>query len=136
MIKLPEDINLAIRAEGERAYPDECCGVILGKLGDEEREVTAILPIDNEREAEERHHRFVIGPDDFMKAERDARKLGLDVTGFYHSHPDWFSRPSDYDREHALPFYSYVIVSVEKGKAAELTSWKLTPDRARFVQEL
>ncbi|GHS89924.1 hypothetical protein AGMMS49957_14260 [Synergistales bacterium] len=140
MITLPEEINLAIRAEGERTYPNECCGFIFGKSEergeDTYRSATEILPIDNAREAEERHHRFVIGPDDFMAAEREARKKGLDVLGFYHSHPNWFSRPSDYDREHALPFYSYVILSVERGRAAELTSWELTSDRELFVQEL
>jgi proteasome lid subunit RPN8/RPN11 len=71
-----------------------------------------------------------------MKAELAARKRGWEVLGFYHSHPDHPARPSDYDREYALPFYSYVIVAVERGKAAELTSWELAADRGQFNVEV
>jgi proteasome lid subunit RPN8/RPN11 len=137
MISLPEEIKTAISVEGERAYPNECCGLLLGRLeGTDERIVLEIQAADNSREAEEQYHRFVIEPEDFMRAELSARKRGLDVLGFYHSHPDHPARPSDYDREHAIPFYSYVIVSVEGGTAKELTSWELKADRSQFVQEL
>jgi proteasome lid subunit RPN8/RPN11 len=137
MITLSIETELAIRKEGERAYPNECCGVLLGKC--EERSgrmmaVTKILPIENAWEAEEQHHRFVIEPEDFMRAEKEARGQGLDMLGFYHSHPDSPARPSDYDRDHALPFYAYIILAVEKGKAAELRSWELTTDRAQFIE--
>jgi proteasome lid subunit RPN8/RPN11 len=71
----------------------------------------------------------------FEKAIRTARAMKLDVIGFYHSHPDHPSEPSVYDKEHALPFYSYVIVSVDKDKAQILTSWELTDDRIDFIQE-
>jgi proteasome lid subunit RPN8/RPN11 len=70
-----------------------------------------------------------------MRAELAARKEGRDVLGFYHSHPDHPAEPSDFDREHALPFYSYIIVSVEKGRAVNLRSWELAPDRAKFLEE-
>ncbi|MDR1944375.1 MAG: M67 family metallopeptidase, partial [Synergistaceae bacterium] len=134
MIFLPEALRLSIGGEGEREYPDECCGVLLGRLEESGAKiVTEILPVRNSREDGERYHRFVIEPDDFMRAELFARKRGLDVLGFYHSHPDHPSSPSDYDREHALPFYSYVIIAVDSGKASEMTSWELTPDRGRFV---
>jgi proteasome lid subunit RPN8/RPN11 len=136
MIKLSTKVKDAVRQEGERAYPDECCGVLLGRFGEDENcEATEIFPVSNGREAEERYHRFVIQPDDFMKVETEARGRGLDVLGFYHSHPDHPALPSDYDREHALPFYFYVILAVEKGKARNLTGWKLAADRARFIQK-
>jgi proteasome lid subunit RPN8/RPN11 len=70
-----------------------------------------------------------------MKAELEARKRKLEVLGFYHSHPDHPARPSDYDREFALPFYSYIITAVDKGKAGDFTSWELTTNREQFLPE-
>lgn len=126
----------AVKAEGEKAYPDECCGFVLGAIREDGgREASALFPMDNAREAEERHHRFRIEAEDFMRVEKEARALNLDVIGFYHSHPDHPARPSDYDREYALPFYSYIIVSVEEGKARDITSWELAADRAAFAEE-
>ncbi|GHU87120.1 hypothetical protein FACS1894202_00720 [Clostridia bacterium] len=116
-----------IRREGENAYPNECCGFIFDN--------GELLPVVNAREASERYHRFVITAEDFMRAELEARRRKLDITGIYHSHPDHPAKPSDYDREHALPFYSYVIVSVENGAAGDVTSWKLSDDRQSFLQE-
>jgi proteasome lid subunit RPN8/RPN11 len=131
----------AIRSEGESAYPNECCGILLGVQiydaagADNGKQVEEIIPIDNAREEAEQYHRFRIEPEDLMKAERAARKQGRDVLGFYHSHPDHPAKPSDYDREHALPFYSYVILAVHEGKAAELSSWELAEDRTSFMEE-
>ncbi|MDR3280126.1 MAG: M67 family metallopeptidase [Synergistaceae bacterium] len=137
MIVLPDSASAAIMSEGERAYPNECCGALLGSMDDSGgRVVSEILPIHNGRETEEQYHRFVIGPDDFMASEKTARARGLDVIGFYHSHPDHPAVPSDYDREHALPWYSYVIVAVKSGVSGDLTSWELDGDRSRFIKEL
>jgi proteasome lid subunit RPN8/RPN11 len=142
VLALGPEWEAAIRAEGEKAYPNECCGVLLGKLEDTaegleggKRRVENIIPIENSREEAERYHRFEIQPEDLMRAELAARKAGRDVLGFYHSHPDHPAKPSDFDREHALPFYSYVIAGVNKGRAGELTSWELAPDRANFLEE-
>ncbi|MDR1411191.1 MAG: M67 family metallopeptidase [Spirochaetaceae bacterium] len=136
MIALPAGLAAAIKKEGEAAYPDECCGILLGRLsGGGRKTAEGIVPIVNAREAGERHHRFRIEPEDLMRAEKEAREQGRDVLGFYHSHPDHPARPSDYDREHALPFYSYIIVAVGQGKAGELTSWELAADRSAFLQE-
>ncbi|MDR0764899.1 MAG: M67 family metallopeptidase [Synergistaceae bacterium] len=136
MILLPEEARLLIRSEGERAYPNECCGFLIGKSGGTDASaVSEARPARNSREREERYHRFVIEAEDFMCAETYARKLGLEVLGFYHSHPDRPAEPSDYDRENALPFYSYIIVSVDGGAASNMTSWKLPEDRGGFVNE-
>jgi len=136
MIYLTEILAGEIRSEGERAYPNECCGVLLGVLGEEgEKSVTQILPISNEFSEGEQYHRFLITPENMLDAEKKARALKLDVLGFYHSHPDHPARPSDFDREHALPFYSYIIISVEKGKARDFTSWILEDDRSAFIAE-
>jgi len=136
MLRLSPDLEKNIRADGEAAYPNECCGVLIGEVDSEEiKTVKSTLTIDNAREDGEQYHRFLITPEDMMKAEQTARSMKLDVIGFYHSHPDHPSKPSGYDKDHALPFYSYVIVSVDKGKAQILTSWELTDDRSDFVQE-
>jgi proteasome lid subunit RPN8/RPN11 len=136
MIELPAQWKDAIRAEGEKAYPHECCGVLLGCLrADGSRVVENIIPINNAREAEEQYHRFKIEAEDLMRAEKEARAQGREVLGFYHSHPDHPARPSGYDRNNAFPFYSYIIVSIEQSKAVELTSWRLAEDRKEFLEE-
>ena len=89
----------------------------------------------NARESEEQYHRFVITADDALRAERAALAEGVDVIGYYHSHPDHPAIPSEFDREHALPFYAYIIVAVAQRQAGALTSWRLTQDRLRFLQE-
>jgi len=136
MLKLSLDMGKNIREDGERAYPNECCGVLIGEVdNDGVKTVKRTLTIDNAREEGEQYNRFLITPEDMMKAEQSARAMKLDVVGFYHSHPDHPSAPSGYDKDHALPFYSYIIVSVDKGKSQILTSWELKDDRSDFVQE-
>ncbi|EHD22218.1 MULTISPECIES: Mov34/MPN/PAD-1 family protein [Brenneria] len=136
MIRLSKETERLIRREGEKAYPNECCGVLLGASNEQgEAIVDQILPIENGREEEEQYHRFVITADDFLRAELVARKQGVEVIGFYHSHPDHPAVPSEFDRVHALPFYAYIIVAVEKQISGDFTSWRLTPDRERFIQE-
>jgi len=136
MIQLSSELEKNIRADGETAYPNECCGVLIGEVDNAGiKTARSTLTIDNAREDGEQYHRFLITPEDMMKAEQTARSMKLDVIGFYHSHPDHPSAPSGYDKDHALPFYSYVIVSVDKGKAQVLTSWELTNDRTDFIQE-
>jgi len=136
MLVLSADQKKTIRAEGESAYPNECCGFLVGEVGkDGAKRVKDVQAIINSREDGERYHRFLITPEDMMRAELAARSMKLDVVGFYHSHPDHPAAPSEYDKDHALPFYSYVIVSVKQGKADELTSWELTLDRKEFMRE-
>jgi len=136
MLRLSSEPEKKIRADGETAYPNECCGVLIGEIDNAGvKTVRHTLTINNAREDGEQYHRFLITPEDMMKAEQTARAMKLDVIGFYHSHPDHPSAPSGYDKDHALPFYSYVIVSVDNGAAQVLTSWELTADRADFVQE-
>jgi proteasome lid subunit RPN8/RPN11 len=136
MTRLSAGAAERIRAEGERLYPDECCGFLLG-LDDAggTRVISEALPAANAREAGERHHRFVIEADDFLRGELAARAKGLDVVGIYHSHPDHPALPSEYDREHALPYYSYIIVAVENGKAAAMAGFVLDADRSGFSRE-
>jgi len=136
MLILSPELEKIVRADGEKAYPNECCGVLIGEIDNAGVKIAKhAQAIDNARDGSEQYNRFLITPEDMLKAEKTARTMKLDVIGFYHSHPDHPAAPSDYDKEHALPFYSYVIVSVKQGKAEILTSWELTADRADFVQE-
>ena len=125
-----------IGGHGARAYPNECCGALVGVAGEEGRkEVRALLALDNRREGEAARTRFLVTADDFRWAEKQAREQGLEIVGFYHSHPDHPARPSEFDREHALPWYSYIVVEVGRGAAQEVTSWVLAEDRSQFLPE-
>lgn len=127
------DLERIGRHAGE-CYPEECCGFLIGQAKGDSTAVERVLPVDNERQ-DSRHHRFLIAPETVLEAHKEARATGLDVVGYYHSHPDHPARPSDFDREHAWPGLSYVIVSVQSGKVAEARSWRLTDDRERFEEE-
>lgn len=116
------------------AYPEECCGFLIGRANGGDVMAERILSVGNERE-DSRHNRYVISPETVLAAQKEARARGLDVVGYYHSHPDHPAVPSEFDREHAWPGVSYLIVSVEKGKVTAARSWRLTDDRTRFEEE-
>lgn len=130
----------AIGLHGSATYPEECCGVLIGRaIGGHGGThgttlVERLLSVDNER-GDSRHNRYVIAPETVLAAQREARAAGLDIVGYYHSHPDHPARPSDFDREHAWPGLSYLIVSVERGQVADTRSWRLSDDRERFDEE-
>jgi proteasome lid subunit RPN8/RPN11 len=141
IIQLSESQAEKIEKEGVRAYPNECCGIIFGKdiEGDGDvsmrRVVELLEPVINEFEEEEQYHRFLITPQTLMRAEKKASEEGLLVLGFYHSHPDAPARPSEYDRQHAWPFYSYVIVSIAKGQPVDMTCWLLDEETNAFKRQ-
>ena len=136
MLLLAKKLEQQIRDHGAKDYPNECCGAMLGKDEDASvREVVALFPLINRRDDSPRN-RFSITPEDFRAAERAAAERGLDLLGWYHSHPDHPARPSEFDREHAWPWYSYVIVSVDSGVPKDLTSWQLDDDRSKFQPEV
>lgn len=132
---VPPELLTKIHANGENAYPEEGAGFLLGADGDR-RHVTAIYELTNARESGARHNRYLITPQDYLKGEMEADRLGLTVVGIFHSHPDHPNRPSEYDREWAQPFFSYVITSVQSGKAVESRSWRLSEDRSQFSEEV
>jgi proteasome lid subunit RPN8/RPN11 len=140
----------AIRQHAARDYPNECCGILLGKAEDNAKQVLEVVPLANLRHdpkraqellplaepgRESERNRFLIDPLEQLKVEKGARARGLDVVGYYHSHPDHPAQPSSYDRDHAWPWYSYVIVSVERGEAKAFKSWVLAEDRSHFDEE-
>jgi proteasome lid subunit RPN8/RPN11 len=124
-----------IHREGAAAYPNECCGALIGRETQEHRQVERLRPLANSFDAAEQFHRFRLDALELARVEKEAGAEGKLVLGFYHSHPDHPARPSDYDRQHAWPFYSYVIVAIEKGAAAALTSWRLNDQTEQFEQE-
>jgi proteasome lid subunit RPN8/RPN11 len=136
MIELNERQLKEMRRHGERDYPFECCGLMLGRFETTgQKLLTETYPISNAREEEAKRNRFLIRPEELMRGEKYARENGLDVVGFYHSHPDEPAVPSKYDLDHAWPTYSYIVVSVEKGQAVDLRSWEMEADRSRFNEE-
>lgn len=136
MITLNAEQADAIRRQAQAEYPHECCGLLVGRFDEAGRKtVLEVYPISNAREAEARHNRSLILPGEYLRGERHARGLGLDVVGNYHSHPDHPAVPSQFDLEHAWPTWSYVIVSVEATRALDLRSWEMRADRSRFDEE-
>lgn len=135
MIRVPKEQLAEIREHGVRDYPYECCGLLLGRFGEDGKVVHETYPISNAREESAKRNRFLITPEELMRGERYARSRDLEVVGFYHSHPDSPAVPSKYDLEHAWPTYSYVIVSTSEGQSGDLLSWEQEADRSRFKQE-
>ena len=136
MIELRESHLNEIREHGERDYPFECCGLLIGRFSDGKKTVAETYPISNAREEEAKRSRFLIRPEELLRGEKLARQKGLDVVGFYHSHPDDKARPSQYDLDHAWPTYSYIIASILQGQAVDVQSWELTDDRSSFEPEV
>lgn len=135
IVLLPRHM-FAIHRHAMTTYPEECCGVLVGRplRGREGSFVERVLSVQNERQ-DCRENRFLIHPETVLAAQKEARSAGLDIVGYYHSHPDHPARPSGFDREHAWPGLSYLIVSVSGREVAETRSWRLAEDRSEFVEE-
>jgi proteasome lid subunit RPN8/RPN11 len=133
-LAVSEKLLVRIHRSGEEAYPEEGAGFLLGNDG-EARQVVEIVVLPNAREDTARHNRYLITPEDYLDAELAAERLGLSLIGVFHSHPDHSNQPSEYDREWAQPFFSYIITSVNEGKAVESRSWRLLEDRSNFEEE-
>jgi len=131
MLSVSKELLEQIHVNGEQAYPEEGAGFLIGSDGKVER----VLSLPNAREDEARHNRFLITPEDYLKAELTADKLGLSLIGVFHSHPDCPNIPSEYDREWAQPFFSYIITRVDEGRAVNSRSWRLLEDRSSYEEE-
>jgi proteasome lid subunit RPN8/RPN11 len=134
VLKISEALAGRIRAHGVETYPHECCGAILGRDGEAAREVFDLMPLANRRDDSPRN-RFEVTSEDVRLAEKTARTQNLELIGWYHSHPDHPARPSEYDRDHAWPWYSYIIISVQSGQPRDLNSWRLRDDRSAYDSE-
>jgi len=134
-LHIPHQIMTKIHNHGEESYPDEGAGLMLGRLEEGERWIESILFLENAREDGARHNRYLITAEDMLQGEKEAEKQGLSIIGIFHSHPDHPNQPSEFDREYAIPWYSYLITSVQAGKAVDSKSWQLRDDRSGFDQE-
>ncbi len=135
-LQIEECVKESITQHGEGGYPNEICGVLLGKDVNGQRTIRSVMPIENSFESGEQYHRFLITPKAMFQAERMARLEKLDVVGIYHSHPDEAPHPSEYDRDHAAwTAWSYIIVSVQNGHATDMRAWQLREDRSGFDEE-
>ena len=142
---LPEHLQ-TITTHAESTYPEECCGIMLGKINDTGKTVVEVWQTENAWSAEtaddyadaevvtSKRRRFAIAPLDMLKAQKTAREYQLNIVGFFHSHPDYSAIPSECDRAYAWQEYSYIIVSVEQGKAGDIRSWRLD-DTHQFQAE-
>jgi proteasome lid subunit RPN8/RPN11 len=134
-LQISNELLQRIHAHGEAAYPDEGAGLMLGRMLGSDTRVERLLEFANAREPSARHNRYLLTAEDYLRGEMEAARLDLEVIGVFHSHPDHPNRPSEFDREWAMPFLSYVITSVQSGKAVGSRSWLLSEDRVQFTEE-
>jgi proteasome lid subunit RPN8/RPN11 len=134
-LRLSEGLLDDIRRHGEGAYPAECCGVLAGRIDESGvKEVARLAPAVNRRTDDP--HRYLITPDDLRRLEAGLRLEGHEIVGYYHSHPDHPAAPSGFDTEHAWPWYSYLIVRVERGRGLDAASWILDDEQPLMRSEL
>jgi proteasome lid subunit RPN8/RPN11 len=135
MIRLTKEQIRSIESHAESTYPNECGGMLIGSFSnDDVRFVSEVFPLQNASE-EDQKNRVLLAPLDVLRAEKRARENNVDVIGYYHSHPEDEAIPSQYDLDHALPVWSYIIVSVRGGKSVDVRSWRMEYDRSRFNKE-
>ena len=113
-------------------YPNEGGGFLLGTVAPDGILIVDVSPVQNVFEEAEQYHRYAMTPQDWVRLEDQAEARGLSLVGYYHSHPDSPAIPSDYDRDHALPNFVYIIVQVQAAEPVDTRCWRLAEDRARF----
>ena len=129
-LRISANLHAALLAHAEQTYPHECCGILLGSLGPSGWQVESALPAANAR-ASAAHNRYTIAPPELVRAQREARRLGLDIAGFYHSHPDQSAQWSSTDLDQAhWPGCVYLIVAVAQGRATGMNSFLLSGSSA------
>jgi proteasome lid subunit RPN8/RPN11 len=133
-VEVPPTVRSAILRHGERAYPEEACGFLLGIWDgrpSERRTIRSAREAANAK-TEERTHRFVIPAPEVLAVERDLERTGEAIVGYYHSHPDHPAVPSEFDREHAWPGLVYLVLAVDRGRAGDLGAFELDPETRTF----
>jgi proteasome lid subunit RPN8/RPN11 len=135
ILEIDEATLKQVHSYSECFYPEEGAGLLLGEVSAERKQVKAALVLPNTREKAARNNRYLLSAKDYLQAEKEAERLKLEVVGVFHSHPDHPNQPSDFDRDWALPWFSYLITSVNNGKATESRAWTLSEDRTGFDEE-
>lgn len=134
MLQLDPHAEKQISDHGREAYPLECCGFLIGQDDQANRRVLAVRRAKNTR-TDAPGHRYSISPEETLATEKEAHLQGSAIVGFYHSHPDSPARPSREDQDTALPFYSYLIVSIHGGHLHRLTAWRRSEAGPDLVRE-
>lgn len=124
MIHIPDDVRAVMKQHAERAYPEECCGLLIGIDTGAGRHIFRALPLANIA-PDSRRTRYGIDPRAWIDADQDAAATGHEIIGVFHSHPDHPAVPSATDRAAAFEFLSYVILPVVNGKAGDPASFRL-----------
>ena len=122
-----------IERHAKEAFPEECCGFLIGREG-QPRRVLEARGAKNVA-TEDRVRRYVIDPLELLHADDDARRRGLEVVGIYHSHPNHPAAPSEFDRSRATPWYTYVILSIVDRDPRDMTAWRFDDSTKRFELE-
>jgi len=135
MIQIPKKVLNSILQEAKKGYPNECCGLLIGKNENGKKKVISITPITNINKTR-MQDRYEMDPRELEAADNAARQKSVEIIGIYHSHPDHPPRPSAFDQERAWPVYSYMIVAVEKGVKFEAQSWVLEDWGGEFQEEV
>ena len=135
-LRMSRQIYAQIAAHLDEAFPKEGAGLLLGDVNGLQRNASRILTFPNRFSPDEQHNRYLLTAGDMLIGEDVAEKHSIEVIGVFHSHPNHPARPSEYDREHALPWYSYLIVSVRTKGAGEARSWILSDDRTHFNEQM
>lgn len=133
---MPVILSPALKArvwsQMEASYPNEGGGFLLGEVQGETVRLLDVIQIANVFAEAEQYHRYIMTPADFIRLEDQADARGLSLVGYYHSHPDAAAIPSQFDRDHALPNFVYLITSVQSGQAVNSRAWRLRADRSGF----
>ncbi|MHB2019069.1 MAG: M67 family metallopeptidase [Candidatus Xenobia bacterium] len=133
MLKIDAKTLESIHAHARETYPHECCGYLVGTPG-ETRRATESVRATNLR-TDRAQDRYEMDPLEWLRLEKRVGASGDAIVGIYHSHPDHPSRPSEFDREHAHPHMSYIIVATTKDGVASTQSWTLHPETRQFSEE-
>ena len=133
MIELREAATKVIEDHARGAFPEECCGFLLGHIG----ERTGVIEAHRAKNVavEDRARRYMVDPLELLRADDEARKRGLDLVGIYHSHPNHPAVPSEFDRSRATPWYLYLILSIVDRDPREIAAWRFDEPTKRFEKE-
>lgn len=131
-MKIPSGLRKQMRKMGEKAYPNEGCGILLGSFGSEV-EVTEVrdgtnLKVDETDDEGHARGRYILDPKEIFQAKLDAQKQGVEIVGFWHTHPDWLARPSQYDADHSWSKYVYMIMAVHRGRQKKVRAFVLAQE--------
>lgn len=134
MIRIEPQPWAAMVAHARHTYPNECCGAMLGTGDGEGKTVVEALPLDNAYEGPQAA-RYELRPQDLLAAEKAARERKLDLIGIYHSHPDCDAYFSRTDLQNSCPWYSFVVLSVQKGEFHHANSWLPNVEQTAAAKE-